>query len=72
MQYGCLKKMRKRRRIEHFDLQSLRNIAKEGGPDIVTNFEKKFKEMKIEGKRKSYNSSLYTERLPLTNYTEEE
>ena len=65
-----LEKMRKRRRIENFELQSLQNVVKEGGPDVLTNFEKKFKEIKIKGKRKSYNSFLYTEKLKLTHYTE--
>ena len=39
-----LEKMRKRRKIENFELQSLRNVVKEGGRDIFSNFEKKFKE----------------------------
>ena len=43
-----LEKMRKRRKIENFELQSLRNVVKEGGPNIVSNFEKKFIEIKIE------------------------
>ena len=57
-----LEKMRKRRKIENFELQSLRNVVKEGGPNIVSNFEKKFKEIKIEGKIKSYTSLMYTEK----------
>ena len=67
-----LEKMRKRRRIENFELQSLRNLVKEGGPNVVSNFENKFKEIKIEGKRKSYHTSMYTEKLPSTHYTEAE
>ena len=47
-----LEKMRKRRKMEGFALQSLRNVVKEGGPNVVTNFEKKFKEIKVEGKQK--------------------
>ena len=54
-----LEKMRKRRKMEGFELQFLHNVVKESGPNFVTNFEKKFKEIKIEGKRKDYNSSLY-------------
>ena len=67
-----LEKNIKRRKIENFELQSLRNVVKEGGPNIVSNFKKKFKEIKIEGKRKSYTSSMYTEKLPSTHYTEAE
>ena len=47
-----LEKMRKRRKMENFEIQSLRNVVKEGGPNVVSNFEKKFKEIKVEGKRK--------------------
>ena len=67
-----LEKMRKRRKIENFELQSQRNVVKEGGPNIVSNFEKKFKEIKIEGKRMSHTSWMYTERLPATHYIEAE
>ena len=39
---------------------------------MVENFEQKFKEICVEGKRKSLNSSstLYTDKLPSTYYTE--
>ena len=47
-----LEKMKKRRKMENFEIQALRNVVKEGGPDVVENFKKKFKEIKIEGKRK--------------------
>merc|ERR1712240_922441 len=67
-----LEKMKKRQKMENFELQSLRNVAKEGGPDIVKNLENKLKEIKIEGKRKSDFSSMYTEKLPSTHYTEAE
>ena len=51
----------------------MRNVVKEGGPDVVENFEKKFKEMKIKGKRKAVSSSaMFTEQLPRTHYTEAE
>ena len=52
-----LEKMRKRRKMENFKIQSLRNVVKEGGPDVVNNFEKKFKKIEIEGKRKAVLSS---------------
>ena len=40
-----LGKMKKRRKIESFEIQALRNVVKEGGPDVVNTFEKKFKEI---------------------------
>ena len=52
-----LGKMKKQRKMESFEIQALRNVVKEGGPDVVKNFEKKFKEIKIKGKRKSVVSS---------------
>ena len=65
--------MRKRRKMENFEFQSLRNVVKEGGPNVVDNFKKKFKEIKIEGKRKAVSSSaMYTKQLPRTHYTEAE
>ena len=68
-----LEKMRKRRKMESFELQSLRNVVKEGGVDVVENFKNKFKEIKIEGRRKAVSSSaIYTEQLPRTHYTEVE
>ena len=53
-----LEKMRKRRKMENFEIKSLRNVVKEGGLDVVENFEKKFKEIKIEGKRKVSSSAM--------------
>ena len=68
-----LEKMKKRRKMENFEIQALRNVVKEGGLDVVENFEKKFKEIKIEGKRKSVSSSaMFTEQLPRTHYIEAE
>ena len=59
--------------MENFELQSLRNVVKEGGPNVVDNFKKKFKEIKIEGKRKAVSSlAMYTDKLPKTHYTETE
>ena len=58
--------------MENFELQSLRNVVKECGENVVENFEKKFKEIKIEGKRKVSSSAMYTEHLPRTHYTEAE
>ena len=48
--------------MENFEIQALRNVVKEGGLDVVKNFEKKFKEIKIEGKRKAVlSSTMFTE-----------
>ena len=68
-----LQKLKKQKGMENFKIQALRNVVKENGPDVVENFEKKFKEVKIEGKRKSLSSStMFTETLPSTYYTETE
>ena len=60
--------------MENFELQALRDVVKENSEDVVENFEQKFKEIHVEGKRKSLNSSstLYTDKLPSTYYTEAE
>ena len=47
-------KLKKQKRIKNFEIQALRNVVWENGPDMVENFEKKFKEVKIEGRRKSF------------------
>ena len=64
-----LQKLKKRRKMESFELQALREVAKENGQNVVQNFERKFKEIWVEGKRKSMKESttLYTEK-PLTPY----
>ena len=49
-----LQKLKKQKGMENFKIQALRNVVKENGPDVVENFEKKFKEVKIEGRRKSF------------------
>ena len=49
--------------MENFDIQSLREVMKTNSPDVVKNFEAKFKEIRVEGKRKSFKDSV-------TNYTE--
>ena len=60
--------------MENYELQTLREVVKENGPAVVQNFEKKFTEIRAEGKRKSLKEStaLYTERPPPTYYTEAE
>ena len=39
--------MRKRRKMENFEIQSLIKVVEEAGPNVVSNFEKKFKEIKV-------------------------
>ena len=60
--------------MENFEIQSLREIVKTGGPDVVKNFEEKFKEIRVEGKRKTFKDAVtnYTESPPKTYYTEAE
>ncbi len=67
-----LQKLKKRRKMESFELQALREVVKENVEAVVQNFERKFKEIRVEGKRKSLKESttLYTEKLSLTYYTE--
>ena len=56
-----LQKLKKRRKMENFELQALREVVKENAENVVHNFEQKFKEICVEGKRKSLNvsSTLY-------------
>ena len=59
--------------MENFEIQALRKVVKENGPDVVENFEKKFKEVKIEGKRKYLSfSPMFTLTIQSTYYTETE
>ena len=44
-----LQKLKKRKRMENFELQSLREVVKTNCPDVVKNFEEKFKEITVEG-----------------------
>ena len=55
--------IKKRKRIDKFVYQSLRDVIKVGGDNVVKNFEEKFKELRVEGKRKEVNSSsvMFTE-----------
>ena len=52
--------------MENFELQSLREVVKTNGPHVVKTFEEKFKEIRVEGKRKSLKDSAnnYTETPP--------
>ena len=52
-----MQKMKKRKKIENFKIQALREIVKENAEDAVEKFETKFKEFRVEGKRKPLNAS---------------
>ena len=69
-----MQKMKKRRRIENFEIQELREIVKGNAPHAVERFENKYKEFRIEGKRKALSASAtnYAEKLPKMYYTKEE
>ena len=59
--------------MENFEILALRKVVKESGSDVVKNFKKKFKEIRIEGKRKAVSSSvMFTEQPTRTHYTEAE
>ena len=47
---------------EGFQYQALRNVVKEIGENVMEDFEEKFKELKIEGKRGIVMEPLYTEK----------
>ena len=68
--------VKKRKRIDKFEYQSLRNVVKVGGNDVLEKFEVKFKEMIVKGHRKSVPSVMYTEdvhdKLPETYFTKSE
>ena len=51
--------IRKRKMIDNFEYQSLRKVIKEHGVDVIENFNKKFKEMKVEGNRKCCWSAIH-------------
>ena len=67
-----LGKMKKRKKMDNFKIQALRDVVKEGGPDVVDKFENKFKEISIEGNRKAVSSAMFSEKLLSTLYTEAE
>ena len=71
-----LGRVKKRKRMDNFEYQALRQVVKEGGAQVIENFKRKFKEMKVEGNRKSVAVVLYSkkdsDRLPETHYTEAE
>ena len=54
----------KRKKLDKFVYQSLCDVVKAGGENVIRNFEKKFKELRVEGNRKEANSSsvMFTEK----------
>ena len=69
-------RMRERKRIDGHELQALRDVVKKGGDDILKDFEEKFKEVRVEGKRMKTFTVHYTglsssDHLE-SKYTEEE
>ena len=60
--------------MDNFKIKALREIVKENKEDVVERSKNKFKEIRVEEKRKSYNSSstMFTESLPSTYFTEAE
>ena len=49
---------RKRKSVETFQYQALRDVIKAGGDTVVKNFGDKFRELKIEGSRKKTVETL--------------
>ena len=54
-----LQKFKKRKRMNNFEYQALRNVVKEGGEDEIEKFEK-IKERKVEGNRRGVAAVMYT------------
>ena len=57
-------KIKKRNRMDNFEIPALRDVVKEGEEDVVDKFKKKFKEIKVKGRRKSVPSVMYSEHIP--------
>ena len=55
--------IKRRKKLDKFVYQSLRDIIKIGGDNVIKNFEEKFKELCVEGNRQETNSSsvMFTE-----------
>ena len=56
-----LQMTKKRKSVEIFQYQALRDIVKVGGDDVVKNFGAKFRELKIEGSWKKLVETLFME-----------
>ena len=56
--------VKKRKELDKFAYQALRDRVNFGGENVIQNFEEKFKELRVEGNRKetsSQTSVLFTE-----------
>ena len=49
--------IKRRKKLDKFVYQSLRDIVKIGGDNVIKSFKEKFKELCVEGNRKDANSS---------------
>ena len=55
--------VKKHKKIDKFIQQALRDVVKLGGDNVITNFENKYKDLRVEGCRRDGGSSsavLYT------------
>ena len=67
--------VKKRKKVDKFIYQALRDVVNVGGDNVLENFEKKFKETRIEGFLRDASSALVLykeEDLPDEHYTETE
>ena len=57
--------IKKSKRLDKFVYQSLRDVVKIGGDNVIKNFEDKFKELQIEGNRKKSSSAsvMFTKKM---------
>ena len=54
-----LQKTKKRKSVEMFPYQALKDIVKVGGENVVKNFGEKFRELKIEGSKRKTIEDLF-------------
>ena len=69
--------IRKRKKIDNHELQSLHDVLKRGGDKVSEEFEEKFQEVAVEGKKAKTTSTIHytdsiNDKLPEGEYTEEE
>ena len=50
---------KKRKGIESFQLQELRNVVKTGGEDVMKDFREKYRALKIESNRGKVTDTFY-------------
>ena len=55
-------RVKKRKRMDVFEYTELRNVVKEGGEDVIKNFQKKYRELKVEGSQKRIAETNYVEK----------